>query len=87
MRRSHLAILPLLLLTGCLVGPDYRRPDYPIPAQFRGETAETPTAPVPLGELAWWQVFGSATQVMLAARFRGTVGAKLNRNQGGQQKP
>ena len=24
---------------------------------------------------------------MLAARFRGTVGAKLNRNQGGQQKP
>jgi multidrug efflux system outer membrane protein len=60
MRRPYLASIPLLFLTGCLVGPDYRRPDYPIPAQFRGETAETPTAPVPLGELAWWQVFEDA---------------------------
>jgi multidrug efflux system outer membrane protein len=57
MRRPYPAVIPLLLLTGCLVGPDYRRPDYPSPAQFRGETAETPTAPVSLGELAWWQVF------------------------------
>jgi outer membrane protein, multidrug efflux system len=58
-RRPYLAIIPLLVLTGCLVGPDYRRPDYPIPAQFRGETAEMPTAPVSLGELAWWQVFAN----------------------------
>lgn len=57
MRRLYLAIIPLVFLPGCLVGPDYRRPDYPIPAQFRGETAETPTAPVSLGELAWWEIF------------------------------
>ena len=57
MRRPYLAIISLLLLTGCLVGPDYHRPDYPTPTQYRGETAETPTAPVSLGELAWWQVF------------------------------
>lgn len=57
MRQPYLAIISLLILTGCVVGPDYRRPDYPTPPQFRGETAETPMAPVSLGELAWWQVF------------------------------
>jgi multidrug efflux system outer membrane protein len=59
-RQLYLTIIPLLILTGCLVGPDYRRPDYPMPAQFRGETAETPTVPVSLGELAWWQIFEDA---------------------------
>jgi multidrug efflux system outer membrane protein len=52
--------MPLLVLTGCLVGPDYRRPAYPIPAEFRGEAADTPTAPLSLGELAWWQIFEDA---------------------------
>jgi outer membrane protein, multidrug efflux system len=57
MRRLYLVIIPLVILTGCLVGPDYRRPDYPIPAQFRGARGETPMAPVSLGELSWWQIF------------------------------
>jgi multidrug efflux system outer membrane protein len=56
-RRPYLAIIPLLLMTGCLVGPDYRQPEYPVPASFRGETREAPTATLPLGEVAWWQIF------------------------------
>jgi multidrug efflux system outer membrane protein len=60
MRRPYLAIIFLLILSGCVVGPEYRRPDYPLPAQFRGEPAEPPSAPESLGDLAWWQVFEDA---------------------------
>ena len=52
--RSTLTVAAALLLTGCAVGPDYSRPDAPIPAQYK----EAPAAPVdeaPTG--AWWRVF------------------------------
>ena len=50
---------PLLLavavasLGGCVVGPDYRRPDAPAPAAWR----DAPAASTPLPD-AWWTLFG-----------------------------
>jgi multidrug efflux system outer membrane protein len=51
------ALLPaVLLLAGCTVGPDYRRPDVAVPPDFRGR-ADGPVTPESLGDLPWWQIF------------------------------
>lgn len=42
-----------LLLSGCMVGPDYRRPEVAVPAEWRtGLTQQRSMA-----DLAWWEVF------------------------------
>ena len=50
-------LLAALLLPGCLVGPDYHRPDVEVPAEWR----TGPGGPTSLGELAWWEVFNDPT--------------------------
>ncbi|HWT79347.1 MAG TPA: transporter, partial [Candidatus Methylomirabilis sp.] len=48
-----------IIVAGCTVGPDYRRPDVTLPSAYRGAGAAAP-APVPapsFGDLAWWQLF------------------------------
>ena len=44
-----------LLLAGCAVGPDYKRPAVEVPENWRWKVAE-PNDHVPRGE--WWTVFG-----------------------------
>src|ERR1041385_8728132 len=34
--RWILLALPVLALTGCMMGPNYKRPDVPMPGQYRG---------------------------------------------------
>jgi multidrug efflux system outer membrane protein len=55
-RRHRLvaALLPVLLLQACAVGPNYRRPDTPLPAAFRGDETLQPES---LADLPWWDVF------------------------------
>ena len=43
MRTSLSILLTLVLIYGCAVGPDYQRPAYPVPANFRGEGPDIPT--------------------------------------------
>jgi len=45
----------VLLLTGCMVGPDYRRPAYPLPSTFRSQPAAE--GGVSFGDLEWWRIF------------------------------
>ena len=54
-----LILLLFLSICGCLVGPDYQRPDYPVPDTFRGEGPGIPTQPadVSFGDLKWFEVF------------------------------
>jgi multidrug efflux system outer membrane protein len=48
------ALLLALLLAGCAVGPNYKKPDAHAPATFRGgENSPTNS----LGDLPWWQLF------------------------------
>src|SRR5260221_3395395 len=54
MRRVALALAGLLL-GSCAVGPNYQRPQLPVPAQFYGEQAAAEARP--LADLPWWEVF------------------------------
>ncbi|MGZ4975237.1 MAG: efflux transporter outer membrane subunit, partial [Limisphaerales bacterium] len=58
MKSRYLKFLfALLLIAGCAVGPDYKRPKVNAPATFRGAT-ETLTNS--FGDLPWWEVFHDA---------------------------
>lgn len=47
-----------LVLAGCAVGPDYRRPEVGVPAAHRGAGGEPAGgAPGELGGLPWWELF------------------------------
>ncbi len=51
--------LTLLVVCGCTVGPDYQRPAYPVPENFRGQGPEIPRQPAEasFGDLDWFEVF------------------------------
>ncbi len=58
-RLSFLLLFALgLIVVGCTVGPDYRRPDVSVPPAFRGVDGGTPApTAASFGDLAWWQLF------------------------------
>ena len=74
MKRSALWPLAALLLAGCTVGPDYRRPTVDAPADFRG--ALQPATAESLGDLQWWQLFPDET---LQSLIRTALAAELRR--------
>jgi outer membrane protein, multidrug efflux system len=48
----------LLLLTGCTVGPKYKRPPVTVPDTYRGLSPDAgPQAAASLGDEKWWTVF------------------------------
>ena len=60
------SVLPLTL-TGCLLGPDYQRPELALPSQYNVSdatstraSADTQTARSPVNP-KWWTLFGDAT--------------------------
>lgn len=61
MRRTFLPSLCafLLLLTGCTVGPNYKRPVVNVPGTYRGGDETRSQAPdaTSLGDEKWWTVF------------------------------
>src|SRR5262245_59779716 len=50
----RVALATLLWLSGCMVGPDYQRPSFEIPAQFRAATTSDPAS---IADLKWFEVF------------------------------
>jgi len=58
MRRALVVLSAGLLLGGCLLGPDYKRPPLSPPATFRGEEPAAVTVAGPtFGDLQWEQLF------------------------------
>jgi multidrug efflux system outer membrane protein len=53
MRRTTLAVLPALLLAGCAVGPNYKRPAVAVPDQYRGAAADAAS----LADKKWSALF------------------------------
>src|SRR5271157_5601848 len=51
---SFFVIVVLVVLAGCAVGPDYKRPVVNSPGNFRFAENQTTNS---LGDLPWWQVF------------------------------
>jgi multidrug efflux system outer membrane protein len=54
MRRAAAALALGLALTGCALGPDYRRPAVPAPGGWRDGAAADPGS---LADLPWWSLF------------------------------
>src|SRR5262245_22700491 len=50
--------LLLLLVPGCLVGPNYRRPNINAPTDFRGASARQQDS---IANLPWWEIFKDET--------------------------
>ena len=59
MTRSYWGIaIVFLLLTGCAVGPKYKRPPVVVPDTFRGAPPEAgPQSAASIGDEKWWLVF------------------------------
>lgn len=57
--RDLLAGLLLAASAGCAVGPDYKRPDVPVPATYRGVPADRTieSEQSSFGDQTWWEVF------------------------------
>jgi multidrug efflux system outer membrane protein len=53
-----IGLLAELLIAGCAVGPDYKRPVVESPAAFRAERESNNS---PAAELAWWEVYKDDT--------------------------
>lgn len=56
MRKPLAALLGAVLLAGCAVGPDYRRPEVELPAAWKDEAAPANRAAA-AGE-RWWSLYG-----------------------------
>src|SRR5437879_2534520 len=62
MREGHVkrhlfaAVTLMVLLSGCMVGPDYRRPAVTAPDVFRGSPTPAPDAQS-IADLEWFEVF------------------------------
>src|SRR5271154_4155724 len=54
--RMALCALLAAMLTGCAVGPNYKRPDVAAPPAFRGADPAAP-ATVSFGDEKWWDAF------------------------------
>jgi len=59
-RISHTAIILLLLLNGCTLGPKYKRPAASVPDTFRGTTPEPTATTQSIGDEKWWTVYQDA---------------------------
>jgi outer membrane protein, multidrug efflux system len=53
--RSIAAVVVAFAISGCTVGPNYKRPDVDVPTTYRAEPANDTASP--LGEAKWWIVF------------------------------
>ncbi|MGH8712790.1 MAG: efflux transporter outer membrane subunit, partial [Casimicrobiaceae bacterium] len=56
MRRPLIAVVAVAL-AGCVVGPDYRRPQTPLPAGFAGVPAADATVTPQAMPTGWWTVY------------------------------
>jgi NodT family efflux transporter outer membrane factor (OMF) lipoprotein len=57
--RGILALCAVSLLAGCAVGPDYKRPEAPVPASYKENAGWKAAAPADQAARGpWWEVFG-----------------------------
>ena len=59
-------LLPIaVLLSGCTVGPNYKRPTVNVPTDYRDSMAAQTAAASSLGNENWWQVYQDPVLVQL----------------------
>jgi len=52
-----LTAIVFLVLTGCMVGPKYKRPPVTVPDTYRGVAPEAGSQAASLGDEKWWRFF------------------------------
>ncbi|HEU4413608.1 MAG TPA: efflux transporter outer membrane subunit [Candidatus Angelobacter sp.] len=58
MNKRASLLLPLFLLAGCAVGPNYKRPQADVPTVYRGATpGQAGAEALSFGDQKWWQVY------------------------------
>src|SRR5215471_16083902 len=56
--RRWLVLIPLMLSTGCRVGPNYKRPPANTPGAYRGLAPDaSPQTSASIADEKWWTVF------------------------------
>jgi hypothetical protein len=55
---AFVSLCLFLLLPGCLVGPNYRRPSINAPTDFRGAATQQQDS---IADLPWWEIFKDET--------------------------
>jgi outer membrane protein, multidrug efflux system len=80
---SKLALLAMgLLLVGCTVGPNYKRPAVDTPSAYRGENPNSPIGSAEsIGNEKWWEVFQDPVlqqliRTALQQNYDGRIAAK-----------
>ena len=69
-------LLMAVTLAGCMVGPEYRRPEVTPPKDFRSQLA--PAEAGSLADLPWWQVFNDkALQGLITQALAGNYDLKV----------
>ena len=69
-----------VLLAGCAVGPDYRRPPLDVPAQYRDVEvpAGEPGSAASLGDNGWWEVYSDPDlQALLNTAIKNNYDVKI----------
>ncbi|WP_375738541.1 efflux transporter outer membrane subunit [Pseudomonas boanensis] len=62
LRRAVALAFAVLLLAGCAIGPDYKRPEHVLPAQFKHAEGWKLAAPADLEHRGrWWELYGDTT--------------------------
>jgi len=77
---ASLAAFCLIIVSGCAVGPDYKRPETKVPAAWDGQNVVTPAHPSkttlnPVELVEWWTAFNDPT---LSSLVEAAVGANLD---------
>jgi NodT family efflux transporter outer membrane factor (OMF) lipoprotein len=67
LKQNACTLAAVLFCTGCMVGPDYRPPQYPVPTVWNSTTATQPVAIT-----NWWTKFNDAQLNLLIARALAT---------------
>jgi multidrug efflux system outer membrane protein len=75
-RTLALVVLMAAAIAGCMVGPEYHRPDATPPQEFRSQVA--PAEAGSLADLPWWQVFNDkALQGLISQALAGNYDLKV----------
>ncbi|MGD9850964.1 MAG: efflux transporter outer membrane subunit [Nitrospirales bacterium] len=77
--KFFIALLPIILgFQGCILGPDYRKPDLPVPENWNGMTLDGTSSQLPITvgqvpEADWWRTFANE-------ELNGLIEQALDRN-------